>query len=103
MSDYEKRYNVHENFVSHYTDDPAEALKWLRRDPEKGFCYEGYADAEDVVRGHSEYGGIEGTLYTRRTIGPVLASTLEFLAARTEVLALLSRLTGRTVEVARQR
>lgn len=94
MSDYERRYNVHANYVSHYTDDPAEALRLyqsgLGHEPPP-FITEGYADYEDVPGGP---GQIEGTIVTRRTTGKVLPSTLELLVAQreaSEVLDTVSR------------
>jgi hypothetical protein len=84
MSDYEKRYEVHARQSSHYTDDEAEAVKWLDSDPEHGWCNEGYADEEYIGPGHREYGGIEGTMYTRRQIGPLTRHQL--LARITDAL-----------------
>ena len=104
MSDYDKRYNVHANMVSHYTDDPAEALRLYRRGEEAfksrkcrypPFINEGYAEDRDYMvptsSGGSEFYGIE---ITRRTLGPVLPSTLEFRAQRAAVQTLIQKLKG---------
>lgn len=93
MSDYYKRYNACFGYVSTYFDTPEEYMA-LRaaygQDPK--FINEGYGDDEDISYGHRDFGGIEGTRVTRRTIGSVLPSTLEFLAARNETVALWERL-----------
>lgn len=98
MSVYERRYEVHAGMASHYTDDPAEALRFLDRgspdDKYPPWCHEGYADYEDVYPGSSKYRGIEGTIVTRRTLGPVLRSTLEFRAQRRAAQRLLADLRG---------
>jgi hypothetical protein len=84
MSDYDKRYNVHANMVSHYTDDPIQAVRLLDTDPEHGWVEEGYGDHKDMRDGR--------TMVTRRTTGRVTRQTLmvrilldEYEAQRAEV------------------
>jgi hypothetical protein len=81
MSDYDKRYNVSVGMVSHYTDDPREALRLLESDEHApgrswpwahpAYCTEGYGDCEYISYGHRDFGGIEGDRITRRTKGKV--------------------------------
>lgn len=72
MSDYDKRYNAFADMVSHYTDDPREALRILdgakdvtRRPP---FVTEGYGDVG--------YQDEHVTEVIRRDTGPVPRHTL---------------------------
>lgn len=82
MSVYDERYHVWYNKnLNYYTSDPNEVLalvaKW-----DDASIYEGY-------------GEVSSSGYTyRKNLGPVLASTLEFRAARKATLALLERLRG---------
>lgn len=87
MSVYERRFEVHVNRCSHYTNDPADALAFYNRredsDSHPAWIAEGYPVYSD---------GPNDTLcVTRRQIGPVLPSTLEFLTARAEVRKLLNK------------
>jgi hypothetical protein len=88
MSVYEKRYEVHVNYSSHYTDDPAEAVRLIDRAVEAGhpnvWVNEGYGD----VGYQDEY----VTEIRRRNLGPVLLSTLRFRAQRAEVQRMLGQL-----------
>lgn len=95
MSDYDRRYNVHANMVSHYTDDPAEALKTYMYGLEKyesgdcrypPFINEGYGEWEP-------YG--DHDMVTRVTTGKVLPSTLEYLVQRRRVQKMIGGLHGR--------
>lgn len=98
MSVYEKRYNVSAGMVSHYTDDPAEALRLYNRglglrdqfnrlypDP---YIVEGYAEYKDVDKGWGDY----ATQVTRRSLGKVLPSTLEYLVQRAKVQKMLEEI-----------
>lgn len=88
MSVYSKRFNIHYNGCSYYTNDPAEALSLYRKDDGRSsrpaYIVEGYADYSS--------GPNDTTCVTRRTIGKVLPSTLEFLIARAEVEKMIERL-----------
>lgn len=93
MSDYAKRYNACFKNVSCYFNTPEEYFRLCEvYGTQAKFITEGYADYEDISYGHRDFGGIDGTRITRRTIGSVLPSTLEFLAARNATVALLERL-----------
>ena len=76
MSDYDRRYNVHANMVSHYTDDPREALRLLDSDPEHGWVAEGYGDVG--------YQDEHVTEVIRRTIGPVSRGQLRLRITEVE-------------------
>lgn len=91
MSVYQRRYGVHANRTSHYTDDPAEALRVFRTYQARadargytgaGWIDEGYGDERD--------GPNDTTMVTRRTTGTVLLSTLEFRVQRRAVAAMLA-------------
>ena len=87
MSLYDKRFNVHTGYVSNYTDDPAEALRLYNRDPDEPnrWINEGYGEWRDT--------GQEGvSCVTRRTIGHVLPSTLEYVIQRAEVQKMLEKI-----------
>lgn len=86
MSVYERRYEVHTNRHSHYTDDPAEALRVLDRDPENGWAAEGYPQYRD------DYPRAGVTEVTRRQIGPISRAALAYRAYRQSVQAEIDRL-----------
>lgn len=88
MSVYERRYEVHYDRRSHYTDSPEEVLRLADRakDPDSVWVNEGYAE-EQFVPGSSIQ--IEGTIYTRRTKGRVLLSSLQFFVERQRVQRML--------------